>query len=514
MIKARNKIRRLTRAEMLREVALDAIFLAPAEGRIGEHDVHAVALRIADIWPRQRVVVAHKARVLDAVQQHVRDAEHVRKLFLLNRPQGRLHLRFIFRPLHIAVAHVAQRARQKAARAAGGVKQDFTRPRVNTVSHKSGDSARGVILARVPGRLQVVEYLLVNVAEVLALGQIVEVDAVDLVYNLPHQLAGLHVVVGVLEHVPNDAAPVAGLGRDCEVLQRREQLAVNEAEKLLAGDAFGVGRPGPPLILLRDRRAVIGIEQLKFLILIVDDLEEEHPAQLADALGVAIDPGVLPHNILNRFDDVANGHGLCGFLIESGLQFVHGVLETLPVAEHLDELHRRAERGEGRDAEHVRVVEIQHTFVGIFSQQRIEHGAGLWPVFREDIALLDVFRALAPSERLLVEGNVADEIEGIEVLSQLLGNRFKRQTLGLQFLDDRLLAFGRFPAFEEIVETGEAFPDRRLGEVAQGFGDELAVFVEILHPFSYDGGPDAIDIDLLFRPPPVIGPVRSGWSSG
>ena len=80
---------------------------------------------------------------------------------------------------------------------------------------------------------------------------------VDLVDDLPHQLAGFHVVVGVLEHVLHDAAAVAGLGRDGEVLQRREQLAIDEGEQLLAGDALRVRRPGAPLVLLRDRRAVV-----------------------------------------------------------------------------------------------------------------------------------------------------------------------------------------------------------------------------------------------------------------
>ena len=62
---------------------------APAEGRIGEDDVHAVGLAVADVGPRQRVVVAHEAGVFDAVQQHVGDAEHVRKLLLLDGAQSR-----------------------------------------------------------------------------------------------------------------------------------------------------------------------------------------------------------------------------------------------------------------------------------------------------------------------------------------------------------------------------------------------------------------------------------------
>ena len=70
--------------EVLGEVSLDAVFLSPAEGRVREHDVHAVAGSVADVGPGQGVVVADEAGVLDAVEQHVRDTEHVRELFLLD----------------------------------------------------------------------------------------------------------------------------------------------------------------------------------------------------------------------------------------------------------------------------------------------------------------------------------------------------------------------------------------------------------------------------------------------
>jgi hypothetical protein len=56
------------------------------------------------------------------------------------------------------------------------------------------------------------------------------------------------------------------------------------------------------------------LHQFEFLVLVVDDLEEEHPAELADALGVAIDADVLAHDVLDGFDGGADGHGLGGFL--------------------------------------------------------------------------------------------------------------------------------------------------------------------------------------------------------
>ena len=79
-------------------------------------------------------------------------------------------------------------------------------------------------------------------------------------------------------------------------------MPVDEVEQRLPDDPFRVCRPAAPPILLRDRRAIAVPGQFEFLILIVDDLEEEHPAQLADALGVAIDADVLTHNVLNGFD--------------------------------------------------------------------------------------------------------------------------------------------------------------------------------------------------------------------
>ncbi len=362
------QVRGLASAEMLREVRLDAVLLLAAEGRVGEHDVHPVLLLPADIGAGQGVVVADEARVLDAVQQHVGDAEHVRELFLLHRAERRLHGLLILGPLHVAPAHVAQRTGEEAAGAAGGVEQGLAKFRVDAVHHEGGDGARRVVLAGVARRLQIVEDLLVDVAEMLAFGQVVEIDLVDLVDHLAHQLAGLHVVMGVLEHAADDTAAVAGMSCHPEVLQGRKQVVVDEGEQFFAGDALRVRRPGAPLELLWNRRLVIALHHFQFPVLIVDDLEEEHPAQLADALGVAVHAGVLAHDVLDGFDEGADGHGLSGLSIEGGLKLVDGLDEVFQPAEGLDQLHRRAESGEGRNAQHVGVIQVEHAFVGVFGE--------------------------------------------------------------------------------------------------------------------------------------------------
>ena len=100
--------------------------------------------------------------------------------------------------------------------------------------------------------------------------------------------------------------------------------------------------------------------------------------------------------------------------------------EVVPPAEGLDQLHRRADVGEGRDAQHVGVIQVEHALVGIFGQQGVEHGVCPVPVRVEDVAFLDVVGPLATGQRLGVEGDMADEVEGVEVLAEFLGDQVKR----------------------------------------------------------------------------------------
>ena len=98
------------------------------------------------------------------------------KLLFLHCTQRRLHSLLILRPLDVALAHVTQRTGEKASGAAGGVEQALAKLRVDAVNHEGGDGAGRVVFASVARRLQVVENLLVDVSEMLAFGQVVEID--------------------------------------------------------------------------------------------------------------------------------------------------------------------------------------------------------------------------------------------------------------------------------------------------------------------------------------------------
>ena len=121
-----------------------------------------------------------------------------------------------------------------------------------------------------------------------------------------------------------------------------------------------------------------------------------------------------------------------------------------------------------------RVAKIDDTLILIFLQERFKHGAGLGTVLGEDIPFAHTLCTLAARERGLVERHMADEVKGVEVLADFLGQRVKREAFVFEFLDDGLLALGRFPALEEIIEAGEALLQGLLREIPQRFCDEPA----------------------------------------
>lgn len=179
---------------------------------------------------------------------------------------------------------------------------------VDHAYHELGHRARRVELACVAGALQVAQQLLVHVAERMALLRLVEVHTtLDLVEHLADQLPRLHVVVGVLEHIAHDKAQRLAMARR-QIAQLGKQVDIDEVLQLIAGDPFRIGCPVAPTQPLRQRRPVVLVDELPFLLTVIEDLEEQHPHQLTDALGVSVDAGVLAHDVLDGFDGAADRH--------------------------------------------------------------------------------------------------------------------------------------------------------------------------------------------------------------
>ena len=115
-----------------------------------------------------------------------------------------------------------------------------------------------------------------------------------------------------------------------------------------------------------------------------------------------------------------------------------------------------AEPVQGRDAQHGGVIEAKYALVRIFGQQCVKHGARPVTVLVEHVALLEVVGPFTPGQRFGVEGDMADEVERIEILVQLGAHQFKRQTHLVELVENGLLAFGRVPALQEVVEAGRS----------------------------------------------------------
>ena len=194
-------------------------------------------------------------------------------------------------------------AGEKAAGTAGRVHDPLAEFGVDAVDHKAGNCAGGVELARVTGALQVAQDLLVNIAKEVALAAVGKVDLVKLVDHLLEQGAVFHVVEGIAERLFHHIATRVEIDIGRLVFQAVEQIVVNEIEQGITGQPFAIGRPVAPQEALGDRAAVVILLKLQLLFLGVEHFQKQQPGELAEALGIAVDTGVLAHDVLNGFDD-------------------------------------------------------------------------------------------------------------------------------------------------------------------------------------------------------------------
>ena len=81
----------------------------------------------------------------------------------------------------------------------------------------------------------------------------------DLVNDLPHEGAGLHVVVGILEDIVDHLGTAAEvvIGEDELVLEVGKEFVVDEGAEAIAGQAFGVGGPVAPAKALGDGGLIV-----------------------------------------------------------------------------------------------------------------------------------------------------------------------------------------------------------------------------------------------------------------
>jgi hypothetical protein len=284
--------------------------LAP-KGWIGEDDVHLLLGADGVVFGLEAVEVM-PVRHVDAVEDEIGEAEDVGDGLQLPAGDGFLEDGFVVEGADFLFADVINGGAEEAAGACGGVEHAVAQARIRHLRHELGDGAGRVVFAFVPGIPQFQEDGLIDGAEDMAVVGVVEVEAVELVDDLPHLVAGLHVVVRAVEDLTDKHCTLRRV-RGFELAEVGEEAVggvVDEEDEFIAGDALGIGGPVPPLELLRDNGLVAVAEEFEFLVFIVQDFQEEHPAELLQPLGIARDSTVLPHDVADVFDDGGDvGHG-------------------------------------------------------------------------------------------------------------------------------------------------------------------------------------------------------------
>ena len=307
-------------AQVGRVVAAHSIVFIATKGRVGNDAIDFVVGTPLVPANAQGVSVLDLAGHINAVQQHVGGTQQVGQLLFFNAVNQRFNGAFVVGAGMGGelVAEVVDGRSQKAAGAAGGVHDGFTpvQARVHLGCHEGGDGAWGVELARVACAAQVVEHLLVHIAQTGAGFEVVEVDGFfQLLDHGQHLRARLHVVVGIAKNLANNLVLRALAGINL-VFECRKQLVVDEGHQFARGDLGllfavcinDVGGPVAPAKTLGQGRPVGGVVVFPFFFALVEHLEEKHPGELPEALGIAIDTIVFAHDVLDGFDGAAEVH--------------------------------------------------------------------------------------------------------------------------------------------------------------------------------------------------------------
>ena len=121
--------------ELLREVGFDAVLFHASERWICDDAVNSILRSVAGQGLRQRVVMSNVGGHVDAVQQHVCDAQQMRERLFLNALDGTLQQFFVVRRFDL-LSQMVDGTRQEAAGAAGRVEDGFAELRVDHIHHE------------------------------------------------------------------------------------------------------------------------------------------------------------------------------------------------------------------------------------------------------------------------------------------------------------------------------------------------------------------------------------------
>ena len=288
---------------------LDVVLLAAAVRRIHQYDVKLVVVGIVEHILCQRVVVHHLGRV-DVVEQHIGDAEHIGELLFLDAIDRLGVFLFVLRRVHLLVERF-QPARDEAAGAAGKVGHLLSDLWTDDFCHEIGEGTRGVELAGRTGRLHLFEDRLVDLAKSMALLIVAKVELVDDIDDLTQQDTILHILVGILKSGSDNGVAHGGGGGDLKPFERGEERVVDKLQQAVGSQRLSIPAVfcpiAPPAMLWNERCEPVFIK-LPVVFFFVVYFQKQHPCNLFDTLGIAIDAGIIAHDVSDALYEIIKCH--------------------------------------------------------------------------------------------------------------------------------------------------------------------------------------------------------------
>ena len=292
----------LAAGQVAGEMVLHVRLLAAAVGGIHQYHVHLVVLGVVQHIVKQGIRVVHLGHI-QPMKQKVGHAEHIGELLFLDAVDGIAVSFLVLCGFHLLV-QLLQPADDKAAGAAGKVGHGLADFGADDLRHEIRNCAGRIKLTGGTGALQLLQDGLVNLAEGVAFLIVAEVQVVDHVDDLPQQYAVLHVVVGIGKGGLHDGLFDGGGRAHRQAFQREEQLVVHKIQQSVAGEGgagFVIVCPVLPAALFGNDGLIRLIIPFPVLLLCIVHLQKQHPGNLLDALCVAVDTGIVAHDVPQPF---------------------------------------------------------------------------------------------------------------------------------------------------------------------------------------------------------------------
>ena len=150
---------------------------------------------------------------------------------------------------------------------------------------------------------------------------IIKFEFINNIHNLTKKNSVFHIVIGVFKssfyngffdrrlfayyNTSNDDISI-GIS-NILTFQHREQFIVDKIQKIVTCQSLSctiINRPVPPTTFLRDDRSILFVIKFPIAFFGIVDFQKKHPSHLFNTLRIAINAGIIAHDIPYSFHKI------------------------------------------------------------------------------------------------------------------------------------------------------------------------------------------------------------------